>query len=139
MLCLWLTPTGWLTIMALLGLATLAKVAWEHRTPRVDSIPQHGDESRAVTDDEDEDIDDDEDEEVDEEDEELARKIRSVHSRDELMQIVDEYEFIGKEAADALLERALSLDLSPDDWSEIYDVSEDDSELEEEASERMGE
>ena len=60
----------------------------------------------------------------------LIGQIKSAEDEDELMEIVDDYELITEEAGDALLEKALTLNLSPMEWASIYKVADEGSELE---------
>ncbi|MDP2668932.1 MAG: hypothetical protein Q8P07_03815 [bacterium] len=68
---------------------------------------------------------------------EINEKIRSAKNAEDIVDIMDEYGLSEKNEAD-LLAKALTLDLSEDDWADIYHSAESGTELEKTAEKRAG-
>ena len=69
-------------------------------------------------------------------DPELVSKIKSAKAPEDLVDTIIYQDTLVGEENGAMLERALFLKLSSDDWAEIYEVAEPGSELERTALER---
>lgn len=139
-----------LIILAVIGFMAIKQqgTAKDFRNSNLESRMRHPEELEEEDDDDDEDGDEgedsedeeDEDDEGDEDDDDsLLREIETASSAEDLMAIVEEYYLDGEENS-AFLRRILPFasQLDQEDWAEIYESSQAETELERIAEERAG-
>ena len=79
---------------------------------------------------------DDGDADEDEEgDPEVIELIQNAATRRQLLEIAGDYDLVGNENA-TMLQKALQLNLDPEDWVDLYQAAEEDSEFERVAIEK---